>query len=392
MTIRASMFSAPLTSIAHQVPIPPLGIGVLLVAMLLPLAGCNRAGAGAKAAVPPVAMTQRRGDDIVVPASSPLRQRLQVAPVSAGAASHNVALPAVVEADPARTVNIVPPLAGRLTELRVRLGDAVRKGQILAVISSPDLAQAHADAEKARDARELADRALQRARGVNEAGANAGKDMEQAHSAFVQAVAEATRAEARLQALGADGAGNKNMLAISAPVAGIVTALNSGAGSYLNDLSAPLMTIANLDQVWIAASVPENLVASVDKGQQAKVSFAAYPNQVHDGVVGFVSAVLEADTRRNKARIAMSNADGRLKPNMYATVSLAVPQTSGLSVPAAALLMNNDNTTVFVEVAPWTFARRTVETGAEDGDSVRIVSGLRAGERVVVRGGVLLND
>ena len=367
------------------------GLTTLLIAILIPLSGCSRSGADGKAAEA-APMMVRQKDSIAIPDQSPLRARLQVAAIEAAATTHTIALPAVVEADPAQTVNILPPLTGRLSELKVKLGDTVRQGQVLAVISSPDLAQAQADADKAHDAAELASRALQRARGVHEAGANAGKDLEQAQSNYTQAAAEATRADTRLAALGAAHGSKAHGLTLTAPVSGTVTALNSGIGAYLNDPTAALMTIANLDQVWVTANVPENLLALVAKGQSAEVRLNAEPGQTRRGAIAFVSAVLDADSHRSKARIAFANRDGRLKPNMYASVSLAVPQSPGVRVPASALLMNNDSTTVFVEVAPWTFARRAVETGMEDGELVTIVSGLRAGERVVVRGGVLLND
>ena len=105
-----------------------------------------------------------------------------------------------------------------------------------------------------------------------------------------------------------------------------------------------------------------------------------------------VSDVLESDSRRNKARIAFPNADYALKPNMFASVSLQGPAHSRVLVPSSALLMNNDRTTVFVATAPWTFERRIVEPQLEESSSVAIRSGLKAGEQVVVKGGILLND
>jgi len=376
--------------------------GALLFSVLL--AACHQGGAEHAAA--PAPMLVHEGDRITIPAASPMRERLAVAAVAADSAAHVVELPAVVEADPSRTVNIMPPLTGRLLALKVGLGDTVKRGQVLALIASPDLAQAYADVDKAIDARQLADRALQRARGVNEAGANAVRDLEQAQSNASQADAEADRAQARLRALGAAGNGaageSGHALALTAPVSGTVTALNGSAGTFLNDPTAVLMTIANLDQVWVTVNVPETLAGVVAKGQAADVSLAAWPGQVRQGTVAFVSTVLDPDTRRAKARIAFANADGRLKPNMYASVRLAAVQNAPgtaaaqASVPASALLMNNDATTVFVEVAPWTFVRRTVETGAEtdtdSGNTVRIAAGLKTGERIIVRGGVLLND
>ncbi|WP_296000792.1 efflux RND transporter periplasmic adaptor subunit [Rugamonas sp.] len=363
--------------------------------LLLPLTACHAPDANANMDNAAAPLLVRQGERINVPANSPLRARLTVAAVAASSAAHTVTLPAVVEADPARSVNIVPPLTGRLLELKVKLGDSVKAGQLLAVIAAPELAQAVADADKARDARALAQHALQRAHGVNEAGANASKDLELAESNFAQAAAEATRADSRLKTLGANnsnGNGSGRTLSLTAPISGTVTALASGAGAYLNDPTAALMTIASLDPVWITAYVPENLVAAVGKGAAASASLPAYPGLALKGTVAFVGAALEADSHRNKARISFANADGKLKPNMYASVGLVLPQAAQVSVPASALLMNNDSSTVFVEVAPWTYQRRSVELGAEDGDAVRIVSGLRAGERIVTRGGVLLND
>jgi cobalt-zinc-cadmium efflux system membrane fusion protein len=335
----------------------------------------------------------RQGKKLTVPANSPLRARLSVNPVSALSSAHALNLPGIVEADPARTVNILPPLTGRLTELKVRLGDEVKQGQLLAVVSSPDLDQAYSDAEKARDALELARKALDRARSVHDAGANAVKDFEQAESNYAQALAESKRAETRLATLaGNNRNGKSHVLNITAPQSGTVTALNNGIGSYINDATAALMTIANLERVWVTANVPEDLIAVVAKGQPANVDLSAYPGQTFHGVVSFVGAAVEADTHRNKARIAFANPGGKLKPNMYATVSIDIPQPKQIVVPTSALLMNNDSTTVFVEVAPWTFVRHVVELGHEDGDNVRILSGLASGDRVVVRGGVLLND
>jgi cobalt-zinc-cadmium efflux system membrane fusion protein len=387
----------------YQVTNARIFFGVLACAALCVDSFDNTAHAATAVAAAPAPMLVRQGNRLSVPAGSPLRDRLLVATVGQQTSPHEVSLPATVEANPANTVNILPPLTGKLLELKVRLGDTVKRGQVLATMSSPDLAQAVSDAQKARDALDLAQRALVRARGVNEAGSNAAKDVEAAQSSVAQQGAELRRSEARLRSLGADGTvgngsnGGSNapsgqVLKIVAPMAGTVTALNAAAGANLNDANAALMTVSNLDAVWVTVNVPESVVGSVAPGQNAVVTLAAYPGRSFSGKVGFVSAVLDADTRRARARIVFANPEGLFKPNMYATAVLGVPQAAQAQVPASALLMNNDSVSVFVEAKPWTFVRRMVELGREDGDSVRIRSGLAAGERVVVRGGVLLND
>ncbi|MFC5473894.1 efflux RND transporter periplasmic adaptor subunit [Paraherbaspirillum soli] len=344
----------------------------------------------------PVVNFTRQGERIVIPPRSPLRQRVAVQAVASLDAAHALELPAQVEADPSRTVNIVPPVAGKVLELKVGLGDHVKKGQLLLVMASGDFAQATADQQKARDALQLAKRVLERARGVQQAGAGAAKDVEQVESAYTQAQAEFARADTRLKSLSAGGATSADSsgqrLNVVAPSSGSITALSIGVGQSANDLNAVLMTIANLESVWITANVPENLLSSVKKGQAVTIGLPAYPGEQFHGTVAFVSDVLQPDTRRALVRIAIPNADGKFKPNMFANAVFSVAQTSAPVVPTSALLMNNDNTTVFVEVAPWTFERRTVETGTEDNGNARIQKGLTAGERVVTKGGVLLND
>jgi cobalt-zinc-cadmium efflux system membrane fusion protein len=263
-------------------------------------------------------------------------------------------------------------------------------------MTSGDFAQASAELQKTRDALQLAKRALERQRGVQQAGAGAAKDLEQAESAYVQAQAEFASADTRLKSLSASGASaadrSGQRLNLVAPNLGSITELAVSAGQSANDTNAVLMTIANLENVWITANVPENMLSSIKKGQAASISLPAYPGERFQGKVSFVSDVLQADTRRALVRISVPNADGRFKPNMFANVSFAVAQATAPAVPPSALLMNNENTTVFVEVAPWTFVRRAIETGSQEDGSVRIQSGLQVGERVVTKGGVLLND
>lgn len=366
---------------------PRLSAAIIL---LLPLAACSR-GPGDVPSSPAVIADH---GVLRVPAQSPLRTRLKIQSIELRDMAHALVAPAVVEADPARTLNILPPLTGRIVELKVGLGDRVMRGQLLAVIASGDFAQAHADAAKARDALALAKKTLQRAEGVQAAGGAAQKDLEAAHSGYVQAQTEFDRAQDRLAALG-DTSPHENgahRINITAPIAGSVTALAAAVGAFVNDSTAALMTVTNIDSVWITANVAENEAGQIAAGQPVEATLPAYPGRVFRGSVQSVGAMLDADSRRLKARIALANADGALKPNMFATVTFKLPQPKALFVPQSALLMNNDSVSVFVETSPWTFMRRIVVLGDDEGGDTRIVSGLKPGERVVVAGGVLIND
>jgi cobalt-zinc-cadmium efflux system membrane fusion protein len=326
-----------------------------------------------------------------VPDGSPLRTHLAVETVGVGAATQTLDLPAAVEADPARVANVVTPLTGRVVALKVTLGDHVRRGQVLALLRSGDFAQALSDAAKARDALDLADKALSRARGVRDAGGSAVKDLEAAQSADNQAQAENIRAQARLSALnGQAGAGGE--LALTAPQDGVVTALNVASGAQVTDPTAVLMTVSNLDRVYVTANVAEDQIGQIVIGEAAEITLSGLGGPTLHGKVSEVDAIVAPDTRRQKVRIALANPGGKLLPNQYATVHVSLPTARAVHAPQSALLMNNDTTSVLVEVRPWVFERRAVRIGDETATSVDVISGLNPGDRIVVRGGVLLND
>jgi cobalt-zinc-cadmium efflux system membrane fusion protein len=369
-----------------------IGLGVLF------LAGVFTHGFGlfresASGSSQPDLMT-RQGERILVPAGSALRTRLSVIAAQTQRVVPKLVLPGVVESDPARTAAVLPALGGRVLELKVGLGERVVRGQVLAVIDSADLAQAYDDNDKAADAFRLAEKALGRQKEQSKIGTVSDQDLDQAKSNYVQAQAEYLRTQAHLKTLGvpADAEPASRRLRVLAPVAGSITSLAVTPGTIINDPSQSIMTIADLSTVWVAAMVPEKDVGDISKNQDADVSLVAYPGRVLHGKVLFVSDVIEPDSRRNKLRIAFANADYSLKPNMFATVTVVAAEESRIVLPASALLMNNDRTTVFVAVAPWTFERRTVDPQLEEGDTVAIRSGINPGDQVVVKGGILLND
>ena len=316
-------------------------LGVLLVLFMYSngfgLFGRNDHGAQESGAL------VRQGDSIFIPEGSALRARVSVQAASAQPVSTQLLTPGIVESDPAVTAAVVAPLTGRLEQLPVELGQRVMRGQVVAVLDSPDLAQAYADNAKAIDALALATRNLERQEQQLKIGVISDRDLDQARSDHAQAQAEATRAQARMAALGA-GAGDSShpgRLMVRAPVSGSVTSLNVARGNMLNDATAPLMTISDLSTVWVTALVAEKDLEGVKPGQAAQVILSAYPGKVLHGRVTSVADVIESDSRRDKVRIALPNADYALRPNMFATVTLLGPSATQVTVPTSALLMNN---------------------------------------------------
>ena len=358
------------------------------------LAGWGLLGPHAREAVPEAATPAlvHDGDALLVPEKSPLRKSLLVAPVEQRSVALPFTLPAVVEADPARLVKLMPPMAGRIVRLNKQLGDQVKAGEVLLTMDSPDFAQAAADAAKARAALTLASHGLERQRELDKSDLAVRRDLEQAQSDFAQAASEAARADARLRQTGARAAATADgKLAVRSPIAGRVVDLAAAEGAYWNDATASLMTVADLSRVFVSANAQEKDLARLYVGQQASVKLDAYAAPL-TGQVRYVGDLLDADTRTVKVRLPFDNRDGRLKPGMFAEATLSARPHQGILVPMAAVVQGGFSSHAFVEVSPWRFAPREVKLGVQIGQQVEVLAGLRAGERIVVKDGVLLND
>ncbi|NYE60704.1 cobalt-zinc-cadmium efflux system membrane fusion protein [Duganella sp. 1224] len=366
-----------------------LSLSVLLMAGALRLYGSHAAEAPAAAEVPALV---HEGELLTIPAQSPLRRALTVAAIDEQSIAAPFTLPALVEADPGRLVKVTPPLAGRIVSINKQLGDAVQAGEVLFTLDSADMAQAGADQAKAQAALALAQRNLGRQHELAQDDLAARRDVEQAQGDYDSAVAEATRAAARLAQLGARGANTASgRIVVRAPIAGRVVELSAAAGGYWNDATAPLMTVADLSQVYVSASAQEKDLPQLYVGQQASVKLDAWPQPL-TGQVRYIGAMLDADTRTIKVRLPFDNRDGRLKPGMFAEATLLARPHSGLLVPMAAVIQSGFASRAFVEVKPWQFEARELKLGAQIGAQVEVLAGLKAGERIVTKDGVLLND
>jgi membrane fusion protein, heavy metal efflux system len=337
----------------------------------------------------------RSGNIVTVPDGSPVRGKLAIEAVAAKEIKRDLVLPAVVEADPAHLIKVSPPLSGLVTQLSVELGARVKAGQQLVVIDSPDLGSAYSDYDRAKVLLALALKSRDRERGLEKIGGAALKDLQQSETDYVTAEVEYQRATAHLKQIGVadpDAADKSQKVTVTSPMDGSVIDLAVAAGEYWNDPTVSLMTIADLNTIWVTASVPEKDTSLVSKGQAVDVTFPAYPGELFKGQVLFVSDVLDPDTRRTKVRIAFQNPGTRLRPGMFANVSFYAPVQSSPVVPSSALVLKDDENQVFVETAPWKFEARNVDISFQQGDQVVLANGVKPGERVVVRGGVLLGD
>ena len=362
----------------------------LFAPFLLVPAGCDKFEKPVKS--DDSASIVHEGNRVTVPAGSPLASRLAVEPAKTTTIHRQVTAPASVEADPARYAKILPPLNGRVLQLFVHPGDSVTKGQELLAIDAPDFVGAQTDYAKARSVLAQTERALTRQEDLAAHGIIGQRDVDQARTDRDTALSDFNRTKDRLRLLGMDPEKTQlgAPLIVRSPVSGKVLDVLTATGEFRNDPTAPLMTVADLSDIWVTANVQEKDIHYVHRGDPAVATFAAYPTESFQGKVLFVADVLDPDTRTAKVRIAYPNKDGRLRPAMFANVILKTWDTQELTVPTTALVMSGDRTTVFVQVAANTYEQRPVIAGEQHGDRTIAKSGVQVGEKVLMREGALL--
>jgi cobalt-zinc-cadmium efflux system membrane fusion protein len=371
---------------------------VLALACALSLAACDTkrflsGGDSTEGKTAETADVQHDGAFVAVPAASPLRKSLVVGSVEQQAFAQTIDAPGVIEAAPEKLVKITPPLGGRIVRLHRQLGDTVKAGEPLATIDSPDLGSAYSEHVKAQAALLQARQEFERQKALQDEDISARKDFEAAQLALSAAESDVRATSDRLAQLGAStGADSRREYILRSPIAGHVVEMNGSQGGYWNDTTASIMTVADLSTVWLSASVAEKDLAQMFVGQAARIVPNAYASREFDGKVKYIADLLDPDTRTARVRVAIDNRDGLFKPGMFARVSFSGPTHQALLVPAAALLQSGLYTRVFVEQTPFRYESRVVSVGATVGDRVEVLSGLKAGERIVVKDGVLLND
>ena len=384
-------------------------IAIVVAGSIIGLTGCGqkaKEAAQAPAAAAPVASAASSGE-IHLPADSPQLQQIHTEPVQALSVPVGlIKAPGKVEANANRLSHIVLPLAGRITSVDVKIGDFVRQGQPLLTFESPDVdaavssvLQSQAALTQAKSAAAKAQKDLDREKDLFQHGAIAQKEVLTSEALVVQAQAAVEQAQAaleqnrrRLTILGipADSFGQR--VTIKAPLSGKVLDLSVVNGEYRNDLSAPLITIADLSNVWVTSDVPETAIRLVKTGESVQITLDSFPGETFRGRVTLIGDVVDPQSRTIKVRAEMVNPEGRLKPEMFGTIQLAEQTEVRPTVPPAAVISAEGQTLVWRETGTGVFLRTPVTTGVQTNDRIAILAGLTPADRVVVDGVMLLQS
>lgn len=291
---------------------------------------------------------------------------------------------------------------GRVSALKAGVGDVVKKGQTLATIESAELGRAKADYVAAAAGAKVARDTAAREKQLFERKISSEVEWRKAEAEAVRTEAELQAAENRLHALGVgdralpDRVGHfSSTIGASSPIAGVVVERPVTLGQMVNPEDT-LFLVMDLSEVWILVDVFERDLAQVGLGQKVKVRVAAYPEEEFGGEVSHIGAIVESRSRAVKVRVALGNPGGRLKPGMFARVSLSDTRGSEhehLFVPVAAVQRTDEGPVVFVRgEEDGEFMPRPVRTGPEVEGFVAIEAGISAGDEVVVAGSFILKS
>ena len=301
------------------------------------------------------------------------------------------------------TVRIFTPVAGRVTALHADLGDAVTAGQPLAEIDSPDFNLALANARTAIGNVAQADKALTRAQDLLAHGALAQKDVEAAEAAAVAARAERDRAQAVLRNYGGNDKTTNGIYSLRSPLAGFLVEKNINPGQELRadlmlanapTLFLPQFVVTDPTKLWLQVDVAEADLALLQEGLPLRIRSRAWPDQIFEGVISKLGGSMDPVTRTVRVRGVVNNPDRRRKAEMYVGVDVAQDvakvATAGVDIPSRAVFMKGNDSFLFVELAPGTFERKMVTLGTEKDGTVPVFTGVKAGQKVVTEGALLL--
>jgi len=390
------------------------------VLAMVSIAACSRAGDEPADGAPPseataaddhADMTGMAVDEPAAPAA-PMGAMVTLTPelvrragIVTGVAGTTVAdvslrLPGEVTADAYRSVSVTPLVAGRVTSVETELGDRVRAGEPMARVYSPGLAAAETALLSRRAELEAHHQQLARTGRLVEIGAASQQELDHISAEHTAMAARVEAASAELELLGLSPAGIDRLTDASAvsaladvpaPIDGIVLERRANVGLNV-DPSMSLFTVVDLSAVWVLADLYERDFALVREGASATVTTAAYPDYRFDGRVSYVDPVVQRDTRTARLRVEVPNRDGRLRLGMYVDVSIAASSDAQVVVvPADAIQAIGARSVVYVPgAASGTYMERDVRPGRRWDDLVEIVSGLEAGEAVVLEGAFFL--
>ena len=297
---------------------------------------------------------------------------------------------------------VFSPYSGRVTRVIAGLGDTVKAGQPLASIEASEFSQAQNDLTTAMAQVKLARSSEARKHALYDAKGGSMADWQQAQADLSAAETTLQSVRNRLRILGyseqaIDALTSERhagpVAQILAPISGVIVDRQVGPGQYAQaGASTPVFTIADMSSVWMIGNVREADAAHIQRGQTVEVGVLAYPDRTFTARVIYIAPTIDPNTHRLTVRAVIDNADGALKPEMFATFRILTSEgAQAPAVPASAVVYEGDTAHVWVLQSADALAIRPIRAGRDNEGFVEVLDGLKPGERVVTRGSLFID-
>lgn len=362
-------------------------LAVLLVAGAL--AGCGNKASATTQEVPKEAPVVRQ---VVVDAETVKRLGIKTAKAGGEGAVATITVPGSMEYNLLHYAEVGPRLDGRITEVKVKLGDKVKKGDVLAVLAVPSLAEAQAAFLTANAALGAAKKNAEREKALLEKNLTTAREAEVAQAELNKAQAESQAAKARLEALGVAGGGVGGQTRLVAPIDGTIVARHAVLGAFSSS-SANAFIIADTAKLIATLEVHEADLPYLQLDNEVSFTADGLPGESFKGKLTYIDPTVNKATRLVRARVEVENTDGKLRPGMFIRAAIALPKSKAngtIAVPPEAVQPLGNDDVVFVERSVDHFEVRKVVIARRTSEVVEIKEGLTAGETIVVQGAFLL--
>jgi len=345
--------------------------------------GCGESKSDPKAEAPPPVQVESVQDRDIFEVDRPDQFALVTA--EEHISTSQLRATGTVNPDISRSVPVISLATGRVVSIGARLGDAVRKGQVLLRVQSADMSLAFSDYRKAVADEKLANVQLDRSKLLYDKGAISLNDLQVAEDTENKAKVDVENTTERLRVLGGNPDHPAAVVDIHAPVSGVITDQQVTNAAGVAGLGSPNpFTISDLSYVWILCDVYENDLGNVRLGEKTEIRLNAYPDKIFSGVISNIGPVLDPNIRTAKVRIEVRN-PGLMRPGMFVTATFhGNKKESHAAVPATAVLHLHDRDWVYLPLEGKKF-RRVQVTGGEmlPGGMQEILKGVNAGQKVV---------
>lgn len=333
-------------------------------------------------------------DTITIDSKSPVLSKIQVQQVEEQECQQEFRTTGTVQAMDGKMAEIATPFAGRISKINTRLGQYVKAGSTICELSSADYFDATKSYFQALTQKNQIEKQYKRQQDLYHHGVGSQKDLELAQSEYESAKSVLEQESARMKLFHAD-LSKLNVgqaLRITSPIDGEIVKFHAVLGQYLKEDAEPIAIVANLSKIWVIAKVKERYVGLIQQNDKAVITSESVQNETIWGKIVHIGELIDADSRSIEVIIACDNPQRNLKPGMFTRVDFLSTPRKGLVVPSSAVLQAENQSFVFISAGKNKYIKRMVTVESLKDDKVRIIEGLKLGEKIVVTGGIYIEE